>query len=213
MASPALDAPLSDTIPQVPLIGGAPLQFHFVAIDHASREIDLVMPLLFVPEHADPTQVAAAYAAAQLAPTVMGGQPVTYLPTGPASGGVTAASATLLTHAMSFRLEQRVNDDSLMAPFLPAMQAAAVGIPAVEQLLSSAGVSAQVAFAFHPGYLDGAAQNVGHVFGQLVRGLDDTSSGILGLGMAADRAGGLATPHLPLDGLSSAASTPNAGRR
>ena len=194
-------SPTQPPQPMVPAVGGVPVPFHMVATDLAGHEVDLVQPLLFVPDGTTPD-----YAGAGIPPAAIAGDPVTYVPPAAAAGS-SAGSATLPTSAMSFTLQPAAPGGS-GPPFVPAMTEAAVSVPAIGQLLGSAGAAAAAGIAYHSAYLSGGldvASNAGQVFAQLFPSPTEAgnSGGIVSLPMPADRSGGLASPNLPLDGLSS----------
>jgi IPT/TIG domain len=226
-AVPNLSSPLTTAqgvpIQGVPMVSGVPVPFHMVATDWAGREVDLVQPLLFVPDTLTPDYPGGVSAA------TLAGDPVTYVPApvgsavsattggeGADGGAVSPASAagsvTFPTSQMSFSVGPLPNASG--PPFVPTMAGAVVDIPAISQVLGSAGAPGLATIAFHPEYLASGIDtpsNAGQVFARFVPGLDGlgdpttdtTPTQFLGVSIPADRAGGLAAPSLPLCGLSS----------
>lgn len=190
----------------VPVVSNNPVQFHMVATDWAGADVDLVQPLLWVPDG-----VTADYAGANIPPAQLTGAPVTYLRvpasapgSAPAPSAAAPGSVALPTSQMSFVLVTEPGGQPV-----PTMAGATVSVPAVGQALGSAGATAAATIAYYANYLTGAG-NAASVFARFVPGLggltdpasDPTPTAALALGMPADRAGGLASANLSLSGLS-----------
>jgi hypothetical protein len=170
-----------------------PFSFRAVAEDLSGASVELSLPMAFVPEGV--SDLSTIYDGLKMAAD-LSGQKVAFvgLP-GAAAAAVDELDGSVLpVDSMAFSLFSPA-DPSI--PFLPQLQSAAVRVLSASAV---AGVAAQPwNIVYHPQYLlqgIDPAVNRGTVFAQV------TNTPLLQ--MAADAAGGLAAPQLPIDGLSRA---------
>ena len=212
----SLSASLPTGTTAIPQSGGRDALFNVVLTDLAGREIDVVAPLLFAPD-------GVTLTGSETIPTAQlpGGDPVTFVPPSmlppqpPAGAPAPATGSTVLpTTAMTFTLSAAAGasgtslvpstaaPDATGAPFVPSMSAATVEVPAISQLLGSAGASGAATIAFEQSFLGGTP--IGQVFAKFVPDLTEPqTSAPLPLSIPADHAGGFAAPNMVLGGLSS----------
>jgi hypothetical protein len=181
LATPALDrVPVS---PEFPTIGGAPFQFHIVAQDADGQTLDFSMPLMFVTQDTDPTQIGEAYSASNArTASDLKNQRVAL------ARSQDPGDTHLKVAAITFNVQTNAAD--ITPPFLPTVESAQVSIPAVDHLFGSSGAPAGVSFSFHDVYLQNEfdpAANPTQSFGRLDN---------LAISLPADRAGGLMAPQL-----------------
>jgi hypothetical protein len=187
LVTPALDHLL--TPPDFPFVGGAPFRFHVVAEDCDGQVVDFSLPLMFVFPATDSAAIQQRYADPGNRQADLRNQTVAY------ARSVQPGDTHLKTATISFQAQMDVG--SLDPPFLPTLEGAAVSIPAVDHLLGSSGVSGATTIGYHDVYLRSEfdqAANPSQAFARLASGLP--------LPIPADKAGGLATPNLHVDGLS-----------
>ncbi|NLG70959.1 MAG: hypothetical protein GX495_02785 [Chloroflexi bacterium] len=173
-------------------------KFHAEAEDWNGHKIDFNASLIFVPfgeGHRD--VVAAAYAASgEARACAVPGQKLSYAPANGAS-----ENTTLDTTALYFTTHSApVNKE--FGGFLPRLFKARVNLPAVEALL---GAPAETQIAYADPYLNASPGNTTGLFARVV---EEVSPGVLNAAQlvsefSADQAGGFATPHLAISGLTS----------
>jgi hypothetical protein len=204
---------------------GQPMMFHFIAEDRDGQLVDFTAPLIFVPASDGGTSdknsgaflasamkpVAKKYAALDpaLRERPLQGQRVSFAQSvaGPPPPGSAPQNATSFeTESITFDafVSDEAKDYAADQPaFVPVMAQSVIRVQAVEQL---AGSKQRPTVHFHSAYLEhefdpgpqGALRNPGEVFFELTG-----KSGIaLDFKGQADKAGGLATPNIRIDGLS-----------
>jgi hypothetical protein len=188
LVTPSLSPPIPTTA-FVPRFGGMPFPFHVVAQDWIGQPVDFDMVLAFVPG-SDPSGGPTALASAGVDLTVnLRGQAVALAASPPSPGATTLPVQSFLFDKV---------DVNLNPPFLPYVSSASVRIPAVDHLLGSATAPPAVAVSL----VDPAA-TPGGMFARLQTRLP--------LKMPAQKAGGIATPNLSIDGISRSLGTVPAG--
>lgn len=191
-----------------PRVGNADFRFHLKAWDWEGHEVDFVLPLAFVrqdwakADYAVPTNPIAAYNAepqAERRRADLGGQQVAFAESEGFEGKTTFDTAAV-------RFRAFVPEDSTgnpiampMPPYYPELGNADVAIAALRQMTGSNDPATIVLdphyleHAFHPG------KNKAGLFAKVPSAaprLDYKQ------GQSADRAGGVATPTLAINGLS-----------
>lgn len=180
--------------------GAKPFQFHAVALDTAPNTVDFTVPMMFVSKSdllpSAIGVIAAEYNAKHNAATRacrVPGQKVALALQHPQHD-----STVLVTDTINFVMDAR---------FQPGMLKATVEIPQVQALL---GTKQPTSVRFYKPYLDlGLADptNPNGVFAQVVPdSYDEYSEAVapasLGLSIAAEKAGGIATPNMAITTLS-----------
>lgn len=178
LVTPHLDEPAGTSF--APSVDGQPFAFHVVGEDWAGGQVDLHMPLLFVPE-SDVGGGAEAYG--PLRTVEVRGQQVALAPNPPSPG-----TTSLPVQSFDFAA---VSVPELSPPFLPFAETAAVRIPAVDHLVGSAAPTLAT-----PVELLDPETTAGQVFARVASGH------ALDLDLPTDRAGGLVRPNLGIGGLS-----------
>ena len=182
------------------------LHFHAVATDVEGNTVDFTVPLLFVSisdigNPANQPQVLAAYndpANVQFRACAIPGQKVAFAPKDPAKPTDTTQ---LVTDSLNFIMDA--------ARVQPTLLKAAVKIPQVQELL---GTNQPTSVRLFPDYVANGADDPANTTGVFAQIVDDTynafnpanPSATLGIAIAAEKAGGLATPNMALSTLSRA---------
>jgi hypothetical protein len=175
-----------------------PYTFRAVAEDLSGAAVELSLPMAFVSADVLTAthDVATMYRNFSLAAAGLRGQAVAFvgLPGAVASAVDQYDNTVLSVDSMSFKLAAAAESG---LPFLPQLDSAAVRVASAGAV---AGAAAQLLHISYPDdYLAKGidpAVNPGTVFAAI--------TGASPLQLAADAAGGLATPQLPIDGLSQA---------
>jgi hypothetical protein len=203
---------------------GGLFQFQLLATDHGGEEVNLTMPLVFVPASLVSDATTIANKVQSIGLVQLGGQPVNFIPppaatasaqpragaatasrdraltaagdVGTAAGDVgTAANAAANAGRLAVSNLQLIADSASAAVPSPQLFQAMVTVPGSEV----AGAAAAMTIQYHQAYLASgfsAVANPGQLFAQV------PSSPTLGL--PADAAGGLASPALAVHNLSQA---------
>lgn len=191
-----------------PEVDGEVFRFHIVGEDWSGEPVNFAAPLIFVPlKDNDINAIKIDYEAdARNTDIDMQGQNIAFADS-PGKPG----AATLKTTQLLFRMQ--VKNGGLQTGllpvghphFLPFVEQADVNIPAIDQLLGSAvgpaGGAKTIRIKFHDTYLNNDS-NPGEVFAALVSKSSVNVPEKLPLNVPADKAGGLATPNMPIEGLS-----------
>ncbi len=169
-------------------VGNAGYPFHVSGIDLAGRTIDFLARLIFVAEsEPNPSAVQSAYKSSGDARLCsVRGQKVAYA--NPAAG-----DTELKTTALFFDTELLQNAPPYpTVPFVPYLDQAGVGVPALERLTGSA---TPVTIQLYGEYLSTGLDANAAVFAQIANPQPS-------LQFSADKSGGFATPNLTLTALS-----------
>jgi hypothetical protein len=210
LITPNLDEGKHDE-PFIPNVEGEPpFQFQIEAQDLDGSRIDFAVDMIFIPMEALKT-INDAFKLARLQKLYEGrranlrGQRVAF-----AESFAKPGAATLVTAAISFGAQTPGATSTVLVrnglkqqhlppghpPFLPVVERADVTIPAIAQLVGSAGTSGSTTILFHEAYLAKgfAAENHGQAFAKF----DPAFT----LHIPAEKAGRLVTPSMSVDGLS-----------
>ena len=213
IADPTLGITTNRTFWVEVMTGTAPsdrtrFNFHAVATDVEGNTVDFTVPLLFVSisdigNAANQPKVIAAYndkSAANLAgrACAIPGQKVAFAPKDPAKPTDTTQ---LVTDSLNFIMDPTRAQPSLLK--------AAVKIPQVQELL---GTNQPTSVRLFPDYVANGADDPANTTGVFAQIVDDTynelnpanPSSTLGVAIAAEKAGGLATPNMAISTLSRA---------
>ncbi len=168
-------------------VGEEDFKFHAVGQDSAKHTIDFTAALIFVPYSDNdklkiqtvirPTYKGSGDRRACLVP----GQPITYAE----RNGDASDNTTLTTRSLFFD-----TDDGVKTVFLPKLDKAAVNLTAVEQLI---GTTAATEIRYFANYVNNNFDSGNEVFAELLTKLQSAFS--------ADKAGGIATPNLSIQGV------------
>ncbi|HEV2707286.1 MAG TPA: hypothetical protein VGV59_15300 [Pyrinomonadaceae bacterium] len=200
LITPELEVPVENEFIRVKEQGGQPFQFHMIAEDLEGRAVEFTAPLIFVP-NSDALSASGASKAqskyegsgdARRRP--LNGQKVAFAQSTDGQGATSFETSTITFDGFVSQQAAIPNMDE--PAFVPVVTESGVRLQSVEQLV---GGGAQTAIRYQDIYLrEGfSASNAGEVFVKLSGGgvpLDFASK--------SDRAGGLATPNLNIDGLS-----------
>lgn len=203
LVTPVIDPPADKNLFRV-VVNGQPFRFAVEGEDEHRNLTQFSMPLVFIAPLLAKTPAGAK--AAEDALTVdkkehradLGGSPLALVPERPAEPGATtfpvatAAFGAGYAPASDSSLGQALRPD-----FHPKLVDADVGLPAVQL---AAGQGAMKRVEYDPAYLAHGlgGQNSGEVFARLLEPHQ------LDLGSAADKAGGLLSPSIAINGLSRA---------
>jgi hypothetical protein len=190
------------------MVGKKDFLFHGVAEDVAGNVVDFAKPLIFVPNsEQDLARVDAAFNAVEnreRRAASVPAQKVTFAERGgPDANGVTNDNTSFVSVLLNFENEG-VSRDKF---FKPRLFKADVRVPAVEQL-SGAGTSTTIRFLQR--YLDHGFADAGNQTGAFAEVVRQNPAGVLESGglpvaLAAQQAGGFATPNLDVTNLTRAA--------
>jgi len=222
LVTPTLNSPASSKVPGVdasaeaafwPRVGSEDFLFHLVAEDWDGQRCDFTAPLIFVGvQNLEGTEDAVAFTESAIQAVIneydspanesrrqrpMFGQKVAFAESSADKPGDTTLEAVTMIFGAELPAST-LTQDSLFAAnqprFYPTVAQAQVRIPAVAQLSED---GSSTAIEIHPRYRNSGwdpVQNKGQVFIKLL--------GAKALEMAADKAGGVATPNLSIQGLS-----------
>lgn len=169
----------------VPESAGRPFAFAVQAVDHVGRELDLRLPLVFVPAQSDLGAARDEYRERQLGRVPLACQPLAFAPDERGTG---------MTSLMPERLD--LDDEPVEEQggpgFQPVLSGAAVHLPAVQHLLGGERRRLATEIRYHPAYARGVGPD--GVFARMTNPL--------ALSFPADKVGGLAAPSLLLRDLS-----------
>lgn len=208
LVTPDIDAPVPVSGPFKIQVGGAALRFDAVGTDVGGRDVCFDTALFFVPFGSLSSATIASVRTQHLdwpeRACPVSGQPVTFAERkgAPGPGGREADNTTLTTHALHLTADPI--GEGATASFRPLLFKAEVRLPAVEQLL---GTDAPTEIAFEDDYLahgfDGA--NRTGLFARIVKesatATHDLVAHKVQAELAAEQAGGIATPDLSISGL------------
>jgi hypothetical protein len=186
--------PLQPAVPPLPplllSVDRTPFRFHYIAEDCEGQNVDFSLPVLFVTLGTDADAIATAYNGQDslLRTAELRNQIVAFA--SPPQPG----AAHLKTDRVAFTVQPA---PSLSPSFLPEMQAANVSVPAVDHLLGSSGKSGATVISFHDAYL----QNGFDPGNNAVQAFAKLATSPLNISLPADKAGGLVTPSMDIDGL------------
>jgi hypothetical protein len=183
------------------------VRFEMLATDISGQQVCFTMPLLFVTESANESKDALIRDAYNLPTTAQrrtasfGGCTVCYAPYDPAAD---KSDPNLPTGSMTFRAGALTVHHNHAPNFYPEMEAANVGIPALQKLLGKADALVNVTypqvFKDHGFGESDPSKNKGKLFLQLFGEKHELAFG--GGGVKSDALGALAAPQMSILGLS-----------
>jgi len=196
LITPNLDQPdtFNGKFAFFPKVGGQLFLFHLIGTDYDGNTSEFTTPLFFVEESGDNTVYSHAVDSWQTSGQKtrdLVGQNVAYAVSSK-PGGTTFATSNLTFEAQSRPQDPGPppNPQQSNPPFYPRMSAAAVNVPAIQQVTGQPGA---VGIQYFGDYLNNDF-GPGGVFVQTLT--------TLGVGFRGNQSGGVATPNLQVSGLS-----------